>query len=118
MKDEQTPVLVNPAPSLEPSQGGVVQYADVETEVLKLVIKPFVGMSIGQTIIGKIEGNGTSYFRVEVKSVETLEIPAWTGKPVFLTSLVYVSFEVEGLSPPYKSDLGKYIVEGAPPTAA
>jgi hypothetical protein len=27
-----------------------------------------------------------------------------------------VSFEVEGLSPPYKSDLGKYIVEGAPRT--
>ena len=118
MKDEQTPVLVNPAPSLEPSQGGVVQYADVEAKELKLVIKPFVGMAEGQIINAKIEGNGTSYFRVEVKSVETLEIPAWTGPPVFFTSLVDVSFEVEGLSPPYKSDLDKYIVEGAPRTPA
>lgn len=118
MEDEQTPVLVNPAPSLEPSQGGVVQYADVEAEELKLVIQPFVGMSIGQTIIGKIEGNGSSHFRVEVKSVETLEIPVWTAKPVFFTPLVYVSFNVEGLSPPYKSDLDKYIVEGAPRTPA
>lgn len=103
-----------PAPTVTPSQNGVITFSEVEGRKGRIVVHSYPGIALGQRVVCRIAGYGTLFVPLAIEELHA-KYEGVINERVLQHESVTVSFTVSmGDEVLFESEKRIYIVKGFP----